>query len=457
MKQIRIIHTNDIHSSFEELLRMSTIIKENTNENTLLLDGGDFNDFSSLLTKGTNGEAGLKILNILGYSALTIGNNEGFQKIKTIEKMCALNLVDILSCNLFKEDGSKIKGVKPFVIKEINQVRFLIIGVSPYRESYNEYFNCYGLNVVEPFDIIRKIIKENKENYDFVILLSHLGLKTDIMMSQSISNIDIIIGGHSHHAIDSVKVNNTIIHQSGVRGSHVGILDIEINDGQIISFNGKNIENTGKITPDKQTVKLFMEYEEIAKDKLRKIVAQANETLIYNITDECNYTNLIADYLYNKYECDFALLNSGITQHNVKKGKVSKEDIILTCNSPLIISSIFIKGKHIIKAIEESSDKSKCLDSRRMIGFRGKFLGKLHVSYNCKINNGQIYVNNSLLEANNYYKIVTVDLLSRGMGYRSLKRHKQYCLLKEIIQEAIINAINDEKSYKYINQRRWER
>ena len=27
------------------------------------------------------------MLNVLGYSALTIGNNEGFQKIKTIEKI----------------------------------------------------------------------------------------------------------------------------------------------------------------------------------------------------------------------------------------------------------------------------------------------------------------------------------------------------------------------------------
>ena len=456
MGNIRIIHTNDIHSSFEEFLRMGTIIKENANENTIILDGGDFNDFSSIITKGSNGKAGLDMLNHLGYSALTIGNNEGFQKIKTIEKMCSFNLIDILSCNLFKEDGSQVNGVKPFIIKKTNNIRFLIIGVSPYRQSYDEYFNCYGMKVVEPFDIIRKIIKDQKDNYDFVILLSHLGLKTDIMMTQSINNIDIIIGGHSHHAIDAVKVNNTIIHQSGVRGSHVGILDICINDGKIVGFNDKNIENTGKIAPDKQVTKLFMEYEEIAKEKLRKIVAKANETLVYNITNECNYTNLIVDYLYNKYECDFALVNSGITQHNVKKGKVSKEDIILTCNSPLIISSIHIKGKHIIKAIEESSDKLKCLDSRRMIGFRGKFLGKLHVSYNCKIKQNQLYINGELISEKNYYKIVTVDLLSRGMGYKSLKRHKEYALLKETIQETITNAINDEKAYEHINQRRWE-
>ena len=91
-----------------------------------------------------------------------------------------------------------------------------------------------------------------------------------------------------------------------------------------------------------------------------------------------------------------------------------------------------------------------------MIGFRGKFLGKLHVSYNCKIKEKQLYINNKLIEENDYYKIVTVDLLSRGMGYKTLKRHKQYALLKETIQEAITNAINDEKAYEYINQYRWE-
>ena len=43
-------------------------------------------------------------------------------------------------------------------------------------------------------------------------------------------------------------------------------------------------------------------------------------------------------------------------------------------------------------SFEESSDELKCLDSRRMIGFRGKFLGKLHVSYNCKIKQKQLYI-----------------------------------------------------------------
>lgn len=456
MKEIRIIHTNDIHSSFDELLRLSSIIKANTKENTLLLDAGDFNDFSSLLTKGTYGKAGLDVLDYLEYEALTIGNNEGFQHIKTIEKMCASTKINVLSCNLFKEDNKTLKKVKPFVIKEVSGIKFLIIGVSPYKESYNEYFNCYGLKVVEPFEIIRRIIKENKGNYDFAILLSHLGLKTDIMMSQSINSIDIIVGGHSHHAINAVKVNNSIIHQSGVRGSHVGILDIQIENNKIVGFNDKNIEVSKDYGQDINALKILKDSEKIAFENLSKIVACAKENLSYSIEKECNFTNLLADYLYNKYPCDFVVLNSGVTEYNIAKGKVSKKEIALTCNSPLIVSSIYIKGKHLLKAIEESYDISKCFYGKRMIGFRGRFLGKLHTSFNCRINNKQLFINNLLLESQQYYKIVTVDLLSRGMGYRTLKRHKECKLLNETIQEVIVNAINDQKAYKNININRWE-
>ena len=135
MKKLRIIHTNDIHSSFDKLTKIATIIKENKTPESILLDAGDFNDFSSILTFGTNGYAGLKILNDLGYSCLTIGNNEGFQKESIIKKMAEYNLVDILSCNLLKINQDSIDKVKPYVIKKVNNIKLLIIGVSPYQPS----------------------------------------------------------------------------------------------------------------------------------------------------------------------------------------------------------------------------------------------------------------------------------------------------------------------------------
>lgn len=456
MKTIRIIHTNDIHSSYGELIKMAYIIKSLKTNSSILLDAGDFNDFSSFVTFGTKGYAGLKILSNLGYDALSIGNNEGFQKKEIIEQMGSYNLVNILSCNLFSIDGSSIKNIKPFIIKEVDGIRFLIIGISPYYITYNHYYNCYGINAKEPHQIIRNIIKENKGKYDFVLLLSHLGLKTDIMLTQSINNIDIIVAGHSHHATDILKVNGVYMHQSGVRGSHVGYIDINIENNKIVNITGDNILIT-KTTPiDEKSFDEYKKQIEKANNILQEIVAIAKEDLYYKKDEECNYTNLLCDYLKNKYECDFSILNSGITEKDIVKGNVTLNDVINTCNSPLIITKVKIKGRHIIKAIEKSKDKNVCCDNRRRTGFRGAFLGKLHVSYNVKITTNGIYINEELIENQKYYNIITVDFLTLGLGCSYFKRNKGYEFLNETIIDVIINALNDKKAYKYINQKRWE-
>ena len=456
MKTIRIIHTNDIHSSYDELIKMAYIIKSLKTNSSMLLDAGDFNDFSSFVTFGTKGYAGLKILSNLGYDALSIGNNEGFQKKEIIEQMGSYNLVNILSCNLFSIDGSSIKNIKPFIIKEVDGVRFLIIGISPYYITYNHYYNCYGTDVKEPHQIIRNIIKENKGKYDFVLLLSHLGLKTDIMLTQSINNIDIIVAGHSHHNTDVLKVNNVYMHQSGVRGSHVGYIDINIENNKIVNITGDNVLITKSTPIDEESFDEYKKQIEKANTNLQEIVAIAKENLYFKKDEECNYTNLLCDYLKNKYECDFSILNSGITEKDIVKGNVSLNDIINTCNSPLIITKVKIKGRHIIKAIEKSKDKNVCCDNRRRTGFRGDFLGKLHVSYNVKITTNGIYINEELIENQKYYNIITVDFLTLGLGCSYFKRNKGYEFLNETIIDVIINALNDKKAYKYINQKRWE-
>lgn len=462
MKKIRIIHTNDIHSSYDNFLKIAAEIKSLKNGHEIILDAGDFNDFSSSITLGTKGYIGLKLLNQLNYTALTIGNNEGFQNLNIIEKNCNYGLVNILSCNLFCKDGQKIKGLKPSVLKTIDEETFLIIGVSPYLPSYNAYYQNYGIVAFEPFTYIKEEIQKNKGKFNFVILLSHLGLKTDILMSQSIPEINIIISGHSHHVMNCVKVNETYIHQSGVRGSHVGVMDIFIQQHKIIQVTDQNIAMDESKSVDKELFALFNQYKKMAIYNLSKPILNIPVNLEYSIDQECNFANLLADYMKNHFECDFALVNSGLTEANLKAGEISMKDILKVCNSPLYVSTMAVQGKIIIQALNMSTKQEKCHDHYRRPGFRGTFLGKLHVSYNCKIkqlfpNNIQFFINNQLIETEKYYKIVTSDYFLRGMGYEVLGKNKDGHILAQTIKEIIIEALQDESSYIYINQKRWEK
>lgn len=454
--KIRLIHTNDIHSTFDKLIKMASVIKQlKENHNCLLLDAGDFNDFSNLVTFGSHGEAGLKILANLGFKALTIGNNEGFQPIETIENNASLGLVTYLSCNIFKSNMEPLKNVLPSMIITISNIRFLIIGVSPYQQSYNDYYHKYDLLALKPHELIKKELVKYQNQYDVAVLLSHLGLKSDVLLTQTLKGLDIIVAGHSHQANNCVLVNGTYIHQSGVRGSHVGYLDLEFENNKLISVKGDNIVIDDNIKDDEETLKLYQKYQTLALDNLATPLFEIPCDLYYQVDQESNLTNVLADYLKNHYDGDFAMINSGLTEANLKKGTISMLDILNVCNSPLYIATMEIKGSLLLEAIKWSKDPIKCADSFRRPGFRGKFLGKLHFSYNCLVNDNDFYVNEHKIEPQKYYKIITTDYFVRGMGYELLIDNYNACVYNQSLVDALKEALKDKNSYKYNKKLRW--
>ena len=85
--RFKILHTNDVHSRFENFARITTKIKELKDENTLILDAGDYHDFKDVMLQGTMGKAGPELLLEAGYDAIVIGNNEGFEGLEILDSI----------------------------------------------------------------------------------------------------------------------------------------------------------------------------------------------------------------------------------------------------------------------------------------------------------------------------------------------------------------------------------
>ena len=233
--RFKILHTNDIHSRFENFAKITTKIKQLKDENTLVLDAGDYHDFKDVMLQGTKGTAGSELLLEAGYDAITIGNNEGFEGLDILNSMLNNTRLSFLSSNLIKLSGKTIEGIKRSIILNKSGVRFLIIGMSP---DFKEFFHLLGMNTLEYKEQIQKEITEQKAKYDVCILLSHLGLTTDTDIANSIEGIDIIIGGHSHDLLRGPQlVNNTVLHMAGCYGEYLGVLEFEY-DGKIKNVTG---------------------------------------------------------------------------------------------------------------------------------------------------------------------------------------------------------------------------
>lgn len=452
--KFRILHTNDVHSRFENFSRAVTKIRELRDENTIFLDAGDFNDFMRLELQGTGGKAGVELLKRAHCDAIAVGNNETFQSLEVLEYMAGLGL-PFLSCNLKKLDGRDIENVRESVIIKRGGVRFLIIGLSP---QLGEFFELSGLKTIDYKRAVEKETQKNKGNYDICILLSHIGIREDRDIAETIEEVDIIIDGHTHLLMKEPEyINNKIIHMSGCYGENLGILEFEY-DGGIKAFKGENI-NIMNLDEDRELISSLNDSKEIALDRLGLPLYDIRRDMWHDVIEENPLTNLLADSLKHLLNTEIGIINSGILNGGIKRGAVSRKKILEICPSPLNPTYMEIKGKDIREAVEKSLYGDFCLQDGKGSGFRGRFLGRLHFSGIRVLYKDrwirEIFVNGERLEDERWYSIATSDYLQRGTGYSSLKNNRNVRYSPEYIRDTLMDYLSKDNFLEESYKNRW--
>ena len=435
--RLKILHTNDIHSNFENFAKVATLIKQLNDEHTLLLDGGDFADFKSIELQGTKGLAAIELLESVGYDALTIGNNEIFNGVDTLENMASHSSVPFISNNLYKKDKTNISGVFKSTILYKNGLRLLLTGSSPNLGVFNDGLGIY---MTDYKAAIQEEIAKNKGNYDICILLSHIGTFADEPLTNEIPEIDLIISAHDHQLYKEAKiVNDTIMNSAGNYGEYLGVVELEWKDGKATLLHSETISSKDALQ-DEEVISILKSNKERAEVILSEPLYPLEKELWHDVIEENPLSNLIADGLKDMLGCDIGLINSGICNAGIFHEMTSKK-LIEVCPSPLNPTSFTIQGKYIREAIEQSLDTQVCLADGRGPGFRGRFVGRLHIAGGEVVHNGRkveaIYINDKLLEDEAWYSVASSDYLQRGSGYPSLANNKDEAYRSEEIKDVI--------------------
>lgn len=255
-KQLLILHTNDTHSCIMPLkstladtvkagrggfLRRLEMVKEERkqNPNLLLFDSGDFSQGSPYYTM-FYGDVEVKLMNMMGYDAATIGNHEfdfGLENMARLFRMAKFPVV----CANYDFSGTCVDGlVKPYVVIKKNGIKIGVFGLAPKMKGLVSDRNCEGVKFLDPIAKAQETadLLKNRLKCDIVVCLSHLGWNTDgvndeQMMSKT-RNIDVVLGGHSHtffkelkyvRNLDGVMVPND---QNGKSGIFVGRLLLDM-------------------------------------------------------------------------------------------------------------------------------------------------------------------------------------------------------------------------------------
>jgi len=257
--KLTILHTNDTHSNIDPFpgnhakfpgmggvsRRYSLIQKiRQEEEHVLLLDCGDifqgtpyFNMFG--------GELEMKLMTEMGYDAVTMGNHdfdiglEGFKKAKRHAKFPFL-------CANYDFSETILKGeTKPYTIFQKGALKIGVFGIGIELNGLVSSTNFGKTKFLDPIATANSVAKELKQkDCDLVICLSHLGYDypdstriSDRKLAQNTSNIDIILGGHTHTFLEkptiekNKKGKNVLINQVGYAGLYLGRIDIDVEKG----------------------------------------------------------------------------------------------------------------------------------------------------------------------------------------------------------------------------------
>lgn len=252
-RTLTILHTNDLHGhltewrGFSEGLQgkivggvacLATAVKRIRSESqaVLLLDAGDLIG-DTMLADLTQGEAVIGAYNAIGYDAMTFGNHEPDFGVDVLRQRMAQASFPFLAANL-RDTVTGQPFASPWIIKEIGGTAVGILGLTyPKTPWTTAAKNVSGLQFEAPETAVREELpKLRKAGAQVVIVLSHLGLTGDKALAEAVEGIDVIVGGHSHNRMtEAASVGKTLIVQAGAHGSDLGRLELEIDDGKVVS------------------------------------------------------------------------------------------------------------------------------------------------------------------------------------------------------------------------------
>lgn len=287
-------------------------------EPVLLISAGDFTGgtvFSWLTLQGQATE--LKLMQQMSYDVAAIGNHE-FDYGPDVLARCLAEAgypeahakTALLGTNLLIPEDHPLASaeLKDIHVLELeNGLRlgfFSLMG----KEATNVIVNRGPVEMSDQEKTAREAVSRLQElGVDLVIAVTHAGEKEDRELAEKVEGIDIIVGGHSHTALEEpLLVNGTLIVQTGSFLRHLGILELFYNrsTGEVRARNGES--GTPYLLPLDHAIPLDPDMERAVAE-----VTAAADSLVKELTG-----GLVEHILEPVAASDFILQNNPPNEEN---------------------------------------------------------------------------------------------------------------------------------------------
>ena len=418
MEKLTIFHTNDMHSHLTYWPRIARELSnqrkrsEETGESVLIFDSGDAGDRIHSLTEATNGLFISSLLNEASYDAVTIGNNEGIGNTKKeLNRLYDEADYSVIVSNIKdKQTNKRPHWADEFKCYTTN--KGYKIGVIACTIPLPTSYDLLGWHIEEPVVAIKRLINRYRESVDMFILLSHLGLQTDVTIAECFPEIAVILGGHTHHLLpEGERVNQTLVAGAGKFGRHIGKVVTTIEGSYHFSSTATVYDAKRDLPPVLHEEETINRYAEAGQCLLEEeIICELDYPLTIDWDKETNIVTTTLKAIKEETKDDIAILNAGLFLKPLRRGRVSKKDVHECLPHPMRLLTVSLKGRDLIQLIESMEYQRERLRSLPVagFGFRGKVFGD--ICYNgIDLSKDGILINGLPVNSKQTYTVTTVD------------------------------------------------
>ena len=371
---IAILHINDVHCGVDSTIGYDGFVlyrKEMEQEcnHVLTVDVGDHLQ-GGTLGAISEGEAIIKIMNEVGFDVVTLGNHEFDYGKEQLEKLGQEISSKYINSN-FCFNSNKTSIYDAYKIVEVGDKKIGFIGVVTPLTFSKTYLvgikdeetgkAMYDFRGEDLAQVVQKNINELKEEkVDYIFLLTHLGMSVEQYTSDgllsNLEGVDAVFDGHTHlvyNVTTKDKNNKEIpIAQTGIKFESIGKLVITT-DGKIETEiikevpEPKDINGAKTLTRSKSErwvdgsmnsfinniisrydneLKIIVGYSDF--DLIIKPEGSTDSHYIYCRVQECTVGDLVADAINNLAGGAFSIVNGGGIRNNMKKGNITRADVI---------------------------------------------------------------------------------------------------------------------------------
>jgi 2',3'-cyclic-nucleotide 2'-phosphodiesterase (5'-nucleotidase family) len=333
--------------------------------------------------------------------------------------------------------------------------------------NFTVFYEQLGWDVRDPMAVTKELVRKLRPQADIIVVISHLGLPNDQHMAEEIPGIDCIFGGHTHHLLtEPLRIGDTYIFGAGKFGKYVGEAEIHFDAERrvITSVTGRCID-VDPYPSAARIVRTIARNQALSQQNLSEAVAWLRQPLEIDWRGESILGNLLAAGIKKWTKAEIGIVNAGQIIGGLNAGEITREMLLKVCPSPINPCRMWVTGRQIWKALEESLLPEFVDKAIRGFGFRGQVLGTLcldglHVEYDPTRKSYEkitgIWVNGQSLDKEREYLVGTIDMFTFGVGYTSLQAGRDLRFyLPEFIRDILQQQLQNQEEISRVHEIHW--